>query len=326
MGGLKINNKEINTECENISDKYFYFINCSEMEKELCEMEMKSIFNKVTKQKYLFSHKNFNPSRSPFIKLKINIIYIKDNLNDIIDNIKEDKLCYDDFKVNYIKSEDGDISYKERLNAVKEIGFVITGFPDIHNPKVELAIIKVNEKWIFGELIKNDFKWQSHNDKPHSYSNAIPVRMARALVNIAIGDNKNLKLVDPCCGVGTVVIEALDLGVNVKGYEINTPIACNARNNIEFLGYNRDIITSGDMHNINEVFDVAIVDIPYGLYSPITLKEQINIINTARRITRKLVIITFEDMDNLIISAGFKILDKCYMPKGSMKREITICE
>lgn len=307
-------------------EKYFYFINCSDMEKELCEMEMKSIFNKVPKEKYLFSQKNFNPSRSPFIKLKINIIYIKDTLKEIVDNIKEDKLCYDDFKVNYIKSEDGDISYKERLNAVKEIGFVVTGFPDIHNPKVELAITKVKDKWIFGELIKNDFKWQRHNDKPHSYSNAIPLRMARALVNIAIGDNENLKLIDPCCGVGTVVIEALDLGIDVKGYEISKAIACNARNNIEFLGYNRDIITSGDMHTINEAFDVAIVDIPYGLYSPITLKEQVDIINTSRRIARKLVIITFEDMDNLIIAAGFKILDKCYMTKGSMKRQITICE
>ena len=296
------------------------------MEKELCEMEMKSIFNKVPKEKYLFSQKNFNPSRSPFIKLKINIIYIKDTLKEIVDNIKEDKLCYDDFKVNYIKSEDGDISYKERLNAVKEIGFVVTGFPDIHNPKVELAITKVKDKWIFGELIKNDFKWQRHNDKPHSYSNAIPLRMARALVNIAIGDNENLKLIDPCCGVGTVVIEALDLGIDIKGYEISKAIACNARNNIEFLGYNRDIITSGDMHTINEAFDVAIVDIPYGLYSPITLKEQVDIINTSRRIARKLVIITFEDMDNLIIAAGFKILDKCYMTKGSMKRQITICE
>ena len=323
---LKINNEQINTDCKNALKKYFYFINCSEMEKELCEMEVKSIFNKVPKEKYLFSHKNFNPSRSPFIKLKIDIIYIKDTLKEIVDNIRKEKLCYDDFKVNYIKSEDGDISYKERLNAVKEIGFVVTGFPDIHNPKVELAITKVKDKWIFGELIKNDFKWQRHNDKPHSYSNAIPLRMARALVNIAIGDNENLKLVDPCCGVGTVVIEALDLGIDVKGYEISKAIACNARNNIEFLGYNRDIITSGDMHTINEYFDVAIVDIPYGLYSPITLKEQVDIINTSRRIARKLVIITFEDMDNLIISSGFKILDKCYMTKGSMKRQITICE
>ena len=80
------------------------------------------------------------------------------------------------------------------------------------------------------------------------------------------------------------------------------------------------------MHNIKEVFDVAIVDIPYGLFSPVTLNEQVDIINTSRKIARKLVIITFEDMDKLITSAGFKILEKCYMTKGNMVRQISICE
>lgn len=318
-------NEIIKSECEDTLSKYFYFINCSEMEKELCNMEMRSVFGKEPKAKYLFSEKNFEPSRSPFIKLQIKSIYIEKNLENIINKIKDNKISYDDFKVNYIKSEDGDVSYEERLKAVKEIGFVVAGFPDIHNPKIELAITKVKNKWIFGELIRNNFQWQKHNDKPHSYSNAVPLRMARALVNIAVGDNRELTLVDPCCGVGTVVIEALDLGVNVKGYEISKPIACNARNNIEFLGYNREIINSGDMHDINEIFDVAIVDIPYGLYSPVTLQEQVDIISTSRRIARKMVIITFEDMDNLIISAGFKILEKCYMKKGNMIRQISIC-
>ena len=316
----------INDECGNTQNKYFYFINCSDMENELCNMEMKSIFKQIPNRKFLFSNKDFNPSRSPFIKFKVNIIYIEESLEIIINKIKNEKISYDDFKVNYMKSEDGDVSYENRLKAVREIGFVINGFPDIHNPKVELAIIKIKDKWIFGELIKNDFKWQKHNDKPHSYSNAIPLRMARALVNIATCDDKRLSIIDPCCGVGTVVIEALDLGFNIKGYEISKPIACNARNNIEFFGYNREITTSGDMHNIRERYDVAIVDIPYGLYSPITSQEQKDIINTSRRIARKLVIITFEDMDNIITSAGFKVLDKCYMIKGNMKREISICE
>lgn len=318
-------NEIIKSECEDTLSKYFYFINCSEMEKELCNMEMRSVFGKEPKATYLFSEKNFEPSRSPFIKLQIKSIYVEKSLENIINKIKGDKISYDAFKVNYIKSEDGDVSYEERLKAVKEIGFVVTGFPDIHNPKIELAITKVKDKWIFGELIRNNFHWQKHNDKPHSYSNAVPLRMARALVNIAVGDNRELTLVDPCCGVGTVVIEALDLGINVKGYEISKPIACNARNNIEFLGYNREIITSGDMHDINETFDVAIVDIPYGLYSPVTLQEQVDIISTSRRIARKMVIITFEDMDNLIISAGFQIVEKCYMKKGNMIRQISIC-
>ncbi|WP_243251156.1 hypothetical protein [Clostridium sp. D43t1_170807_H7] len=62
-----MNNEMIKSECENTPSKYFYFINCSEMEKELCNMEMRSIFGKEIKEKYLFSEKNFDPSRSPFI-------------------------------------------------------------------------------------------------------------------------------------------------------------------------------------------------------------------------------------------------------------------
>lgn len=321
-----MSNSLVDGEYRGILNENYYFINCSEMEKELCNMEMKCIFEDVPQNKWIVSKYNFNPSRSPFIKFKISSIYIEDTLDNIIKKIKENKVAYDDFKVNYIKSEDGDVEYKERLSAVREIGLVVTGFPDIHNPKVELAITKFKDKWIFGEFIKNDFKWQKHNDKPHSYSNALTLRMARALVNIAVGNDFTLKVIDPCCGVGTVVIEALDLGIDIIGVEISKPIACNARNNIEFLGYNREIITSGDMNNINEIFDVAIVDIPYGLFSPVTLKEQMDIINTSRRIARKLVIITFEDMDDLITSAGFKIIDKCYLKKCNVKREITICE
>lgn len=309
----------------NIDKKNFYFINCSEMEKELCNMEMRSIFGTGPQGKIIFSEKDFNPSRSPFIKLQIKTIYVEDSLEKIIENISQDKLSYDDFKVNYVKSEDGDVSYKERLEAVKKIGFVVNGFPDIHKPSIELAVTKVKDKWIFGELYKNDFKWQEHNNKPHSYSNALTLRMSRALINIATNDNRELRLVDPCCGIGTVIIEALDLGFDIKGYELSKSIACNARNNIEYFGYNRGIITSGNMHNIEEVFDVAIVDIPYGLFSPITLEEQIKIIEKSRKIAKRLIIITFEDMDNLLVNAGFKIIDKCYMIKGNVKREISIC-
>mgnify|MGYP002307660647 CR=1 FL=1 len=325
IGGVEVSNKIVSSECENTPKDNFYFINCSEMEKELCNMEMRSIFGIEPKEKYLFSEKNFDPSRSPFIKLKISSIYIEEKLEHIINKIKENKISYDDFKVNYIKSENGDVSYEERLKAIREIGFVVTGFPDIHNPKIELAITKVKDKWIFGELIKNNFKWQKHNDKPYSYSNALGLRMARALVNIAMKDNEEGTLIDPCCGVGTVVIEALDLGIKVKGCEISKQIAYNARENVEFLGYLRDTIVCYDMHKIKDKYDSAIIDIPYGLFSPVTLEEQKAIIHTARNICEKMVIVTFEDMEKFIVEAGFSVIDKCVVPKGNFKRHILVC-
>ena len=39
-----MNNAMVKSECENIPEQYFYFTNCSDMEKDLCDMEMKYIF------------------------------------------------------------------------------------------------------------------------------------------------------------------------------------------------------------------------------------------------------------------------------------------
>ena len=80
------------------------------------------------------------------------------------------------------------------------------------------------------------------------------------------------------------------------------------------------------MNQIQEKYDTAIIDLPYGLFSPTTVEEQISLIKSARRISNRLVIVTFEEMDNYIIDAGFKIVDKSYVCKGRFKRYIDICE
>lgn len=310
---------------KNINGSFIYFINYQDNERELCKMEMRCLFNREINEKYFFSDIDINASKSPFIKSKIKIIYSDEFLDRMVRKIKEDNLSYDDFKVSYVKSEQGDVQYEDRLEATRKIGFVVNGYPDMHKPRNPLAVTKINGLWIFGEYERNDFKWQKHNDKPYSYSNALGLRMARALVNIAMKDNEEGTLIDPCCGVGTVIIEALDLGIKVKGCEISKQIAYNARENVEFLGYLRDTIVCYDMHKIKDKYDSAIIDIPYGLFSPVTLEEQKAIIHTARNICEKMVIVTFEDMEKFIVEAGFSVIDKCVVPKGNFKRHILVC-
>lgn len=310
---------------KNINGSFIYFINYQDNERELCKMEMRCLFNREINEKYFFSDIDINASKSPFIKSKIKIIYSDEFLDRMVRKIKEDNLSYDDFKVSYVKSEQGDVQYEDRLEATRKIGFVVNGYPDMHKPRNPLAVTKINGLWIFGEYERNDFKWQKHNDKPYSYSNALGLRMARALVNIAMKDNEEGTLIDPCCGVGTVVIEALDLGIKVKGCEISKQIAYNARENVEFLGYLRDTIVCYDMHKIKDKYDSAIIDIPYGLFSPVTLEEQKAIIHTARNICEKMVIVTFEDMEKFIVETGFSVIDKCVVPKGNFKRHILVC-
>ena len=304
--------------------EYLYIINYQDYEKSLCDMEMKYIFGNVPKEKYIYSKVNIKPSRSAFIKHKISIIYSSIDIDNIVEHIRDNKIAYNDFKVNYIKSDYDDIDYNQRLQAVKDIGFVIIGFPDIHNPKVNLAITKINNNYIFGEYEKNDLSWQRFDKMPHSYSNGLSLKMARAIINIAVQNNLDSKVIDPCCGIGTVVLEGLDLGIDIKGIEISKQIAHNARNNIEFFGYDRDIIICNDMHNLKEKYDIAIIDIPYGIFSPITYEEQVKIIKTSRKIAEKVILISFEDMDKELMREGFKVIDKGTIVKNRFTRYITI--
>lgn len=297
----------------------------SDFEESLCAMELKVLLNSSMKNKYVFSDVYVDPSRSPFIKEMICIKYQEKSLEKILEKIKSDKLYYEDFKVCYLRLEKNEIEYSERLDSMKKIGFAIEGEANLHSPKILFGVTKVDGNWIFGEYKKNNFEWHIHDNKPYEYSNALTIRVARALVNIAVGNDMDTKLVDPCCGVGTVVIEALSMGIDIKAYELNSSIAENAKRNIEFFGYD-NVVTHGNMHDINQIYDTAIVDIPYGLFTPITYEEQVAIINTSRRIAKKLILVAFEDMSTCIKEAGFDIEDICYVCKGKFKRFIYICK
>lgn len=47
---------------------------------------------------------------------------------------------------------------------------------------------------------------------PIPFSNSLDIRLARTLINIAGENDISKTIIDPCCGMGTVVLEGLALG------------------------------------------------------------------------------------------------------------------
>lgn len=303
---------------------YFYTTNFSMDERDIFKMEISCLFNLSINKKHFFSSIYISPSRSPYIKHCISVIFSASSLDDIIKDIVDTEFYSDKFKVFYINTEDNTFTYHEKKNIEYLVGMSIKGTADLKEPENILAIAKVDDLWIFGQCESNDYHWQGHKNKPFSYSNALKVELSRSLVNIAapIG---NEKLIDPCCGIGTVLIEALDMKIDIQGYEINKKIYYNAVRNLKYFGFN-NVITLNDMKFINNHFHSSIVDIPYGLFTKTTLENQINIIKCARRISDKMVIVTFENMDKYIIDAGFRIKQKCLISKGKFNRFISVWE
>ena len=303
---------------------YLYVINYPLQEKELCLLEMKSLFDKDLTKKYLFSSRNIAPSRSPFIKLRISILYTSSSLEELVQILIDEKMTCNNFKFARFKVEEGRLDYATWMQSVTELGRVILGEVDMKNPSTQLGVTLIEDQWIFGIYDKNENPWEKHNLKPYTNSNSLETRTARAIVNIAVGVQVQTRLVDPCCGIGTVVLEALSLAIPVIGYEISWIITEQAKKNVSYFGY-ENCIVQGDINKITERYEVAILDLPYGLFSGITQKQQKDIINSARQITRKLVIITCMDMDEDITSAGFSIVDRCTVNKGNFVRFVRVC-
>lgn len=302
---------------------YLYRISHTKGEAELFKMEMKYLFNANPNKKYLLSEFYIDVNRSPFTKACMKIILTADTLEEMVDKVKSSEISFRDFKVKYIDIEEN-MEFNEKHRIERVIGYEIKGEAKIHDPEIIIGITRVEGIWILGEYQKNRRIWELHNNRPRQYSNSLPTKVSRAIVNIAVGRDMSMRVVDPCCGIGTVVIEGLSMGVDIRGYDINSKVVEGAKANINFFEY-PDVIEEGDIRKLEEKYDTAIIDIPYGLLSRTTNEAQREIIDSARSITNKFILVSLDEMDNEVRSAGFSIVDKCHVFKGDFKRYITIC-
>jgi len=309
-------------------NKYLYSFSYGNFESELCKLESRYIFNEEDKNKLLFSDIKAEPSSSPFIKHRLDIISSSEDYSKLIDEIKKENICIEDFKVEYLVFDGDTTEYGERLKKLKDIGYSIEGIPDYHNPKTTYALCYFQDVWYFGMLIKNKFAWHKHIKKPCSYSNSISINIAKALVNIAAKGNKENTLLDACCGVGTIMLEACFSGNNIEGCEINWKICMDARENLSHFNYTANIYHS-DIKDISKRYDAAILDLPYNLFSSATDSEIVHIIESTAKIADRLVIVSISDVTTFINNTGFNISDHCSVRKRGKKdfaRNIWVCE
>lgn len=310
------------------SNKYLYSFNYDHFELELCKLESKYVFNEEDKNKLLFSDIKVAPSSSAFIKNRLDIISSSEDYSLLIDKIKGEKICIEGFKVEYFVFEGDTTEYAERLSKLKDIGYSIEGYPDYYNPTKTYALCFHDGVWYFGDLIKNKFAWQKHKEKPWSYSNSISMNIAKALVNIAAKANKEIKLLDACCGVGTIMLEACFAGYSIEGCDINPKVCKNARENLSHFNYTAEVHHC-DLKDLGKKYEAAIIDLPYNLFSIATDQDLSNLIESATEITNRLVIVSGSDITEHISNAGFKLLDQCSAGKRGKKyfsRQVWVCE
>ncbi len=278
--------------------------------------------------KILFSDIAIDPSVSAFIKNRLEIISSSKNYTDLLEELMKKDIHMEGFNVDYLILEGDATSHPERRKIQKDIGYCIEGDPDFDNPTITYGIGTYQSIWYFGVLITQSVDWHKHKQKPRSFSNSLGINIAKTLVNIASKGIKSKTLLDACCGVGTVLLEARFSDYNIEGCDIN-PNSCDfTRENLVHYNYMANVYCS-DIKNLNQNYDAIIIDLPYNHYSYSDDTVALNIISSAAKLADRLVIVSMSDISSMLKQCELKITDFCTVEKrGKSKftRNIWVCE
>ena len=317
------------TSVKNISKQYVYTYSRHTDEFDLCRLEMRAFFNTDSNENFIFSDVRIDPSRSPFMKERLEVLFTGDSIQKIADYVSSFSDNGQRFLIRCLNTiqlgTTAKIAHPDRRNVERTIGLAMPGEADLVQPDILYGVVQIGSQFLFGYLTESVSVWRQHVKKPEMYSTALSTRVARAVSNIAVPHPEGMTAIDPCCGIGNVLVEALSMGIDMVGRDINPLAVLGSRKNIEYFGLRGDV-THGPIEEANGHYHAAVIDMPYNLYTHVTRQQQASILNSARALTDKLVIVTIESMDDLLIDAGFEILDRCIAKKAYFEREIVVCQ
>lgn len=312
-----------------LNKKYIYTYVQHVDEIDLSQLEQRAFFGTSTLDNIIIHDQIVNPSRSPFMRERMNVMFEATSFEKLKTFASELKIQEQTFKVECLNDisfgATDKIPHSIRRQLERELALSIPGEPEIDQPENIFVLLTYDGKWYFGTSEKSISVWRKHMEKPQNYSTALSTRVARAIVNIAVPEVKNVRVIDPCCGIGTVIIEALSMGINIVGRDMSPFVCIGSRKNIDHFGY-ETTITKGPIQDVTEHYDVAIIDLPYNVFTSASREEQHDIIHHAKRIADRVVIVTIESVDEVIANLGMKVLDRGIARKQSFEREILVCE
>nr|WP_199794930.1 RsmD family RNA methyltransferase [Paenibacillus faecalis] len=320
----------INNEILNLTPdrryRYLYTFACHETERELCLLEMRELLGEKAEvgNSWVFSEQRIDPDRSPFLSARVDVLYTGDTIEEIAEQASNIRLEDSSFKVVYIKAGDK-LSYDEQRSVERFVGGCITGKADMKQPDMTFGIGSLGGSWLFGVCHYPQRAWLVHKQKPQNYSTGLSSRVARALVNIAAPETEGVSMLDPCCGMGNVLIEALSMGLSIQGCDMNPLAVRGARVNLRHYGYSDTLVTLGDMNDLQGRYTTALLDLPYNVCSVFPLEDKLRMLGSLRKLAKRAAIVSTEPLKDVLKQTGWQVIGQAQVTKGTFVRDVWLC-
>ena len=208
------------------------------------------------------------------------------------------------------------------MTLARDVGSAIGGSANLRQPRTTFLTVVTADKIWFGQLLsESDGVWLAHDQRPYVTSSSLPARLARVLVNLVAfpGD----RLLDPCCGTGTIVMSAAHSGIHAVGYDVNPRMVGATTKNLQHFGLSADVAL-GDARQIDGQYDAVATDLPYGINLVRDSSQEIEILSNLRTCAPKVAFIDLRDISKTLTDLGYQIEAVLPVPKLSIVRRVFI--
>ncbi|HEX6972559.1 MAG TPA: methyltransferase domain-containing protein, partial [Limnochordia bacterium] len=281
-------------------------------EEELARLECLALVGARPDHAWALSERRADVRRAAYVDLCAEVLARAPTVEGLLDAVAGLELVAEAFRIHLERSP-GEPRHPS-LEIVRDLADRLRGRPNLIEPQVEFLAYRTAEAWFFGRIVgKSERSWVRHIKKPHSYSSSLPTRFARAVVNIAARPGS--RLLDPCCGAGTVLLEAAAVGIEAHGLDIKPALVYASRTNLRHFGYTARVEV-GDARTATGHYDAAIVDLPYGRNSAAARGLHEAIVTHLREVAPHLVVVSEADLSDALPRWGWLPWGQARVPKG----------
>lgn len=283
---------------------YFYVLGYDQDELPLAHAEISALTGaQLAHPRVAVANRFVQPERTAYVKDAAELIAEAATIDALAEALRAKKLAAERFRIHVVKIPGGLPLPSRRL--ATRIADEINGHPHLEHPAAHLLLLSTERGFWFGRQFPfPEHRWKRFQNKPRDFSSALPARLARAVVNLAAHPGQSIA--DPCCGSGTILLHAADLGMRATGWDINPRMVSMSRANLQHYALPGEVHL-GDAATIQGRFDAVITNLPYGHFCAITPKEYRAILANCRRLAPTLTLITAADCQSLLTEVGYRI-------------------
>ncbi len=300
---------------------YLYLTICSPKERPLIEAESRVLLDTIPDSSgIVLCSRCVDVGHAAYLRNGMEVLFEGNSLDALLSYLDRAGWHREGFRVSVVKRTES--SQPDSMQIAHEVGARIGGRPNLASPSCTFQVVLTDQSIWFGRVhTETDSRWVQHAKKPVVTSSSLPTRLARLMVNLGVRAGETL--IDPCCGTGTIPIEAACAGVIAVGCDINDKMVRATERNLKYFSLTGEVFQA-DAREVQGDFDAVVTDLPYGRMLPMSSSLYREILSNLRHLASRHVIVTTLDLRPLLGELGYTLEQQLEASKSRFTRLIHV--